>query len=834
MSINSSNKCKALIQQGERVGLQCQRVMTENGFCIHHQRNYTYELLIKQGNILCSMFFRGCNNELSKDDIDNSYKNCRDCRVKKSGKLFKCQYEDCTFKIKNESDKYCKKHIRQHLYDIESSSNIKYCDISRGCFNKIESGIKCEECKLKERAEISKDIELLRIKHNIPHILSSKNEVLNELSLKQEKDIISVSELWRSVQRGAYIRELLFTITESDFEKLAIQPCYYCGFYSNTRLNGIDRIDNNKGYIHENCITSCKMCNIIKNTQHPIEFLDKIDSIVDYLIRKTNISDKLIINWLSYLTKRYNGTYKDYTYRTKMRNMEMILTEKEYYEILKGDCYLCGIKNNDNHQNGIDRIDNSIRAYTIENSKTCCGHCNLMKGIYEYDDFINKCIQINAYKCDKSIFNSVPKYDNTKCRNEYYTADDIFKFMTEGRYIQFLEWCKEKDKTPEFINTMNIICNSDSSLIDNKESIISEIQKELEKERRRHSNGDIESKKNIQCTTIYAYLISGKKDVFTDWYNTNYTATSLFNEKLEELIKLLPALDKDSGIKACQKFMYDEKNRRNTQLRRESSKKTTKYSNKNISNNVSSVQIIKKTSSPLVSSLKKRPSIATDIELILNICHETVKDDNMTISNTQNTIIIPNDINQIEEKIKIIQNSIGYEKKEIVELKQWKSRQIYEAIIENNENTYKEFCETHNDLSKVPTWEIDWAEFILSIKGRTYEESEERIQNFIENLRRIRHNTLCYKKNSKLLEKDERQQWPASTVVRAFLEGKIDRFKEFTENATGDAPDNPKWKKRWDAFIETLEANRANPTQLKVLCSKFMTSQRAKKYRRSS
>ena len=204
-----------------------------------------------------------------------------------------------------------------------------------------------------------------------------------------------------------------------------------------------------------------------------------------------------------------------------------------------------------------------------------------------------------------------------------------------------------------------------------------------------------------------------------------------------------------------------------------------------------------------------------------------------------NIVIIPDELTVIDEfhlddvlKIKEIINSLDKDPN-LTPLKQWKSKQIYDVIIENNENVYKEFCEEHNDLSKVPTWETDWTEFILSIKGCTFEESEKCIQNFIENLRRIRHNALCYKKNSKLLEKDERQQWPASTVARAFLEGKIDKFKEFTENATGDASDNPKWKKRWDAFIETLEANRDNPTQLKILCSKFMASQRAKKYRRS-
>ena len=41
------------------------------------------------------MFFRGCNNELTSEDVDNLYKNCNNCREKKSGKSYPCQYNEC-------------------------------------------------------------------------------------------------------------------------------------------------------------------------------------------------------------------------------------------------------------------------------------------------------------------------------------------------------------------------------------------------------------------------------------------------------------------------------------------------------------------------------------------------------------------------------------------------------------------------------------------------------------------------------------------------------------------------------------------------------------------
>jgi len=134
-------------------------------------------------------------------------------------------------------------------------------------------------------------------------------------------------------------------------------------------------------------------------------------------------------------------------------------------------------------------------------------------------------------------------------------------------------------------------------------------------------------------------------------------------------------------------------------------------------------------------------------------------------------------------------------------------------------------------VSLLPTWETDWVTFVLSIKGRPEAEATPIISTFVENLRRIRHNKLCFEKNASLVEKEDRQQWPAVTVVRAFLDGKIDTFKAFTEASTDENPADPKWIKRWKSFMESLEEARDHPDQMKTLCSKFMTAQRTKKYR---
>jgi hypothetical protein len=685
--------CKALVQQGSRKNLCCERPPLENSYCIYHQRNYEYESLVSSGKNLCGMFFRGCNVELTQIDIQNNYKNCIDCRAKKSGKKFPCQKEGCTFHISKEDNQYCKKHIRQLLHDTEQKENIIYCDIDRGCFNQVISGNTCDSCIDKEKQNIASTIDILRKTHNI----TATSSAFTQLHKQQEKTAISIAELWRCIQKNAYARGLLFTVTESDFEKCVIQPCYYCGFYSTSRLNGIDRIDNNKGYVIANCLPCCTMCNIIKNTQHPLEFLDKIDHINRYNHNKIPLSVSIIKKWKSYCSSSIRTSYNDYKQQSKSRNIEFLLSEEEYTTLIQGICYLCGISNTTCHTNGIDRINSSVRCYSVDNTKTCCGHCNTMKGILSLDDFIEKCKQINIHNCDRSIFIHIPIYSNIKCRNEFYTADDIYQMMHNGNYMNYIEWCKEKEKSSEFISIMNHIRHTKST----KEISIEQIRSELEKERSRTASiNELTDKKHLQSITVYSYLTQGKLDYFKTWYQANYNKTTLFDDQLTALVTILPTLTRDQGIEACKKFIYDEKNRRVSQERRDRQKKVVKYSN---------TAII----SPCINEI--------------------------VYPHSTNKVIHP-----IVEKVQSIQEQKGYNKVE--SLKQWKSKQIFETIQEGKENTYKVFCEANNKVGS--TWPEDWASFVLSVKGKPFEQTEGIIRAFVGNLRRLRHNELCSKKKS--------------------------------------------------------------------------------------
>lgn len=798
MSSNSldETKCKGIVHQGPRNGLQCLRDRSENGYCVYHQRNAVYDQLTSEGKKICSGFFRGCKNELTEDDTKQSRKFCSTCRQKKLGKSFPCQSKGCSAKIIKEDDKYCDKHIRNLLRDNEKEKNIQYCDISRGCFNILTNDIKCTDCRNKEKQKAATEMAALRKYYNI--VLSEQTEK-DELFEKQEMAVSEIKEVWRNVQRNAFLKKNLFMLSQQDFEKLVIQPCYYCGFYSNYKFIGIDRIDNNKGYILNNCVPACSMCNMMKSANHPIAFLDKIDLICKYRQTRNSIRTIGEITWKPFLTSGKIQSYNDYKTNVKYRNklIQFLLTQTQYDSLLQGECYLCGINPMNGHRNGIDRID-SNGHYTEENSRTCCGHCNMLKRDYSYDEFMRKCIQIQSHACDRSKFSGISYIDPEalKLRNEYYTSDEIAKFLRDGYLTRFLEWCEEKGKSAEFVSAITYIASKMEGDIE------STIKKELENERARKSNQATHSeKKHLHCSTVYGWLMGGKEDEFLDWYTQTYDKTSLFDKKFKELKDELLSVNKEDGIRLCKKFMYDEKSRRNTQKgRNEKRRNIDQY----------------------------EPSVNME---------QMIKE----ISNTNNIVVkMPIKEQPADKLVQSVLTRQTLEKKEnVAEIKtpkQWKSEEIYSYIRKGNESIYLTHVKESNPIDTIPEFTIRWNTLISEIMTKSYNECDPIIQSFIHWLRSIRHNKLCAVTNAKkVLEKEDRQHYRTDGILIIFNtknKDEIAKFKAYTEQYAGDKPDDPKWCKRWENFITSVE-NESTDELKKKYISNFLASQRKKKFDRS-
>jgi organic radical activating enzyme len=548
------------------------------------------------------------------------------------------------------TEKYCGKHKRQEIIDNAQAENIRYCDVARGCFTRLEDyEAKCKRCLHKARINDRKANDKKRQdtticldcarkltdeiqakgKHDKPlrRCIPCYEKLQKQESNRSERKRTYKAEaftnkhvIWNQYVKGAKKRGINFSLTKTHFESLLIMPCFYCRYEKQSEINGIDRVDNQKGYIENNVVTCCEVCNVLKGSQHPQEFIDKMRAIYNYQTSNQSISSEIVEKWGNTYRSKTSANYKTYAKSANTRNISFEISESDFMAMTQKSCYLCGLSD----KNGIDRFDNA-KGYIVENCRPCCGHCNLMKKDRSFEEIL-----LHSKEIDSS-------YDKL---SEYVATKDIAIRMSkvEGR-----------------------------TKVDNPE------------------------------------------------------------------------------IKECISMEYK----------------------------------------PLNEIITPKEPIAGDIQHIL-----------------EKQPIIP---------------------------KQWKTKQIYEFIQENKENEYKTYCEEHNTIQQ--DWEMDWITFVLSVKAKSYEESEPIIRAFVENLRRIRHNQLCAKDT---IEREDREQWPAVTVVKAFLEGKIDKFKQYTEEHVGEKQDDPKWIKRWNSFVTSLANNRENEKSLKDLCSKFMAAQRIKKYRNKS
>lgn len=119
-----------------------------------------------------------------------------------------------------------------------------------------------------------------------------------------ESDISKYEAGIRAVLRvynySAKERGLEFGLDRETFEHLTTSNCTYCGIeplqfqtrFSEFKYNGIDRVDNTKGYILENCVSCCKLCNRMKDVLSVEDFKRHINKIITFK-KETTFCQKL-------------------------------------------------------------------------------------------------------------------------------------------------------------------------------------------------------------------------------------------------------------------------------------------------------------------------------------------------------------------------------------------------------------------------------------------------------------------------------------------------------------------------------------------------------------
>ena len=121
------------------------------------------------------------------------------------------------------------------------------------------------------------------------------------------KGYAGITRILQQYKQNSKNRKLDFNLSREDFEKLIIQNCFYCGDfpqsimkdtrynvteetkeYSKFIYNGLDRLNNNKGYILDNVVPCCISCNIAKHDKTLKEFTIFVKKIYEHSIKNNN------------------------------------------------------------------------------------------------------------------------------------------------------------------------------------------------------------------------------------------------------------------------------------------------------------------------------------------------------------------------------------------------------------------------------------------------------------------------------------------------------------------------------------------------------------------
>ena len=134
--------------------------------------------------------------------------------------------------------------------------------------------------------------ERQRIRRKTPEGKAYDREYKRLNNWKYKNKALERGKRWTKTLRGRYTsckksagyRKLAFTLTEEDVKHIVTQPCFYCNTFK-CETSGIDRVDSSIGYILENCVPCCFMCNRMKSNYSAEDFIEQCKKIADYSIK---------------------------------------------------------------------------------------------------------------------------------------------------------------------------------------------------------------------------------------------------------------------------------------------------------------------------------------------------------------------------------------------------------------------------------------------------------------------------------------------------------------------------------------------------------------------
>lgn len=228
--------CIATIDQGPNKGKQCTRKqLVDTKYCGKHNNRYNLiETAKRKNKRICDNGKRACKNYTHDNKLL-----CEIC-------LEKCRnYDNKLYSERKLIENICITcgvHI-ESLIIGENEKEIKRC---QPCYTKM------------------KEIETRRVRE--------------ERNYNEERKR-NIQKHYTEYKKGSSVRNIWFELTLDEFKVLVEQPCFYCNTYNNNEVIGIDRLYSDLGYSIKNCVTACKLCNMMKNDLDPMLFVEHIQKV---------------------------------------------------------------------------------------------------------------------------------------------------------------------------------------------------------------------------------------------------------------------------------------------------------------------------------------------------------------------------------------------------------------------------------------------------------------------------------------------------------------------------------------------------------------------------
>ena len=394
----------------------------ENAYCMKHQLCVFVDETTALGKKLCKQYVRGCRAQL---DAEYPKSTCEECLVieREKDRARRGYAQKTTAPEPNKQVcTTCCKTLDEEQFIGHNDVQTKTCASCRES-NRLQD-MKRDKEHRNELARIAEQkperkavkqqwnennyekVALKSMNYRHRQIEADVDQYLNKNAenAKQWRDnnpekvainnlnkINSVESQYGVYNRSARDKNLDFKLSLTDFTILTEQSCYYCGIMQERGFNGIDRMNSEVGYVADNCVSCCQMCNYMKASLSVDAFLGRVEHI---LTHNGRINGRLFPE----MFPDYNScSYNRYTIRASKKNLEFALSQADFDALKLHPCYLCGKQSNSQHLNGIDRIDNN-KGYMVDNVKSCCFGCNHIKRNYVLDDMFNKFMDIYSFK----------------------------------------------------------------------------------------------------------------------------------------------------------------------------------------------------------------------------------------------------------------------------------------------------------------------------------------------------------------------------------------------------------------------------------------------------